>query len=70
MRRRMAYGALGIVLPAVAVGLWAWRGDGSTVVHPDLNQPAVNATAQADLRALAQGLAAASGLPAAGDPGP
>lgn len=39
MRRRIGYGALSIVLLAVAIGWWVLRGDGSAAIPPDLSRP-------------------------------
>jgi nucleoid-associated protein YgaU len=44
MRRRIGYGALSIVLLAVAAGLWAWRGDGPAAMQA-VAPPPVSATA-------------------------
>jgi nucleoid-associated protein YgaU len=44
MRRRLGYSALGTILIAAAVGLWAWRWDGAAAVHSDVSQSAVSQT--------------------------
>jgi nucleoid-associated protein YgaU len=63
MRRRIGYGALGIILVAVGVGLWAWRWDGAAAVHPDLSQPPAATAAPAEVPAAAMAAASATVAP-------
>jgi nucleoid-associated protein YgaU len=65
MRRRIGYGALSIVLLAVAAGLWAWRGDGPAAMQAVAPPPVGATAASAEAPAPAVSAVAATVTPAA-----